>query len=273
MCRTRLQAAGVEDPGFDALCLCQHFFGLDRPGLAVHGEEICLEDKAGLFRQAAEERAARRPLQYILGRWEFMGLTLQVGEGVLVPREDTAVLVEAVAERLGEKPGRGVDLCAGSGAVALGLCRLCPGLEMDCVELSGEALGYLRKNLAAYPEYGICAQEGDVLRPETAALFDGLDVVVSNPPYIARSALPTLQPEVQREPSLALDGGPDGLRFYRAIARLWVPKLKPGGVLGVEIGEEQGADAAQLLRQAGLEEVAVHKDWAGLDRAVTGVKF
>jgi len=257
----------------DAALLCRHFFSLDRPGLAIHGEEPCPGDAARAFLQAVEERAARRPLQYILGRWEFMGFSLRVGEGVLVPREDTATLVEALAGRLEKKPGlRGADLCAGSGAVALGLCRLCPGLEMDCVELSPGALGYLRENLAAYPEYGARVWEGDVLLPETAAQFAELDVVASNPPYIAQWELPTLPPEVRREPPMALDGGPDGLLFYRAIAQLWVPRMKAGGLLGVEIGEGQAEGAVKILRQAGLEDLRVHKDWAGLDRAVTGYR-
>lgn len=271
--RAHLLAAGVEDPGVDAAYLCGHFFDLDRPGLAVHGEEPCPEEKAGAFWRAVEERAARRPLQYILGQWAFMGFTLRVGEGVLVPREDTAVLVEALAGRLAGRTGlRGLDLCAGSGAVALGLCRLCPGLQMDCVELSAEALGYLRENLAAYPAYGVKAREGDMLLPETAARFGEMDVIASNPPYIARDQLPGLQPEVQREPAMALDGGADGLLFYRAIGELWAPRLKAGGVLGVEIGEEQGGAVCRLMEQAGLEDIRVHKDWAGLDRAVTGTR-
>lgn len=271
-CRARLQAAGIESPGTDAALLCESFFSLDRPGLAVHGEEPCPPAEQQAFLRAVREREARRPLQYILGRWEFMGLTLQVGEGVLVPREDTATLVEALAARVGglESP-QGVDLCAGSGAVGLGLCRLCPGLRVDCVELSPEALPYLEKNLAAYPEYPARAVAGDVLAPETAGAYAGLSFIASNPPYIARGVLPTLQPEVQREPAMALDGGGDGLVFYRAIAAHWVPKLRPGGVLGVEIGEEQGDAVCGILAGAGLGQITLHRDWAGLPRAVTGV--
>ncbi len=272
-CRRRLAGAGLEDPGTDAALLCQHFFSLDRPGLAVHGEEPCPEDKERAFLRAVEERAARRPLQYILGRWEFMGLSLFVGEGVLVPREDTAVLVEALGERLpSHRPLRGIDLCAGTGAVALGLCGLRPGLQMECVELSEEAFGYLEKNLGQYPRYGVRAHRGDVLSPETAGRFGGLDVIAANPPYIAESTLPTLQPEVRKEPPMALDGGPDGLSFYRAIGELWAPRLRHGGLLGVEIGEEQGQAVLDIFKAAGLFGLALHKDWAGLPRAVTGYR-
>lgn len=273
-CRRRLAAAGIEDPGTDAALLCRHFFSLDRPGLAVHGEEECPLPARQAFLQAVEERAARRPLQYILGRWGFMGLSLQVGEGVLVPREDTAVLVEALARLLAGKPAPvGIDLCAGTGAVALGLCSLAPGAAMTCVEVSPQAMGYLEKNLGAYPQYRVKALQGDVLDPSLAAGFPGgLDCIASNPPYIARGQLPALQPEVRQEPALALDGGPDGLLFYRAVVKYWAPLLGPGGVLGVEIGEEQGAAVRDLFRQAGLVGIAVHKDWAGLDRAVTAAQ-
>lgn len=270
-CRKRLEAAGIEAPGTEAALLCRHFLGLNRPGLAVHGDEECPAPQCGAFLRAAEERAGRRPLQYILGEWEFMGLTLRVGEGVLVPREDTAALVEAVARRIQGRQGLGgVDLCAGSGAVALGLCSLCPGLAMECIELSSEAMVFLRENIAAYPCYRVGARQGDVLLPQTAEGVGKADVITANPPYIASSVLPTLQPEVRREPAMALDGGEDGLDFYRAIGAVWAPVLAPGGVLGVEIGEEQGQAVAGLFEEAGLINIAIQQDFAGLDRAVVG---
>ncbi len=271
-CKALLQGAGIENPGMEAALLCESFLSLDRAGLALHGEEPCPGPCREAFMRAARERAGRRPLQYILGRWEFMGLTLEVGEGVLVPREDTAALVEALSRQLPEREGLwGVDLCAGTGAVALGLCSLCPGLRMACIELSPEAFPYLEKNLRAYPQYPVEALLGDVLSPQTRQKFRGLDVIAANPPYIPQSVLPTLQPEVRREPLLALDGGPDGLLFYRAIAKGWVPLLNPGGVLGVEIGEDQGEAVMALFKDAGLSRVSLHKDWAGLPRAVTAL--
>ena len=213
-----LAQAGVDSPGSDAMALLSHFFGLDRPGLALHGEETPSQEKAAAFLQAVEERAARRPLQYILGAWDFMGLTLAVGEGVLCPREDTAVLVYALAGLLQDAPApQGLDLCAGTGAVGLGLCSLLPQAQVTALELSPLALRYLEENTAAYPQYQVTPHRGDVLSPQTAARFPqhSLDFLASNPPYIAGEELPTLQPEVQREPPLALDGGADGLRFYR----------------------------------------------------------
>ena len=146
--RRRLSQAGIDSPGVDAALLSQRFLGLDRPGLALHGEEEPAPEQAAAFLQAVEERAARRPLQYILGEWEFLGLPLAVGEGVLCPREDTAVLVESLAQGLQGLPApQGLDLCAGTGAVALGLLTFLPGAAVQCVELSDKAFPYLEENL------------------------------------------------------------------------------------------------------------------------------
>ncbi len=276
--RKRLAQAGVEEPGFDAAALAEKFLGLDRPALAVRGQESPPPQAEARFWEAVCQRAERRPLQYILGQWPFMGLSLEVGEGVLVPREDTAVVVEALAARLQEQgvpDPVGLDLCAGTGAAALGLCNLLPGAQGICVELDPVALGYLKKNLGRCPACRLQALQGDVLDPETAqglARPGGWDFLLSNPPYIARGELPGLQPEVQREPALALDGGEDGLDFYRAIAWHWVPLLRPGGLLALEIGETQAQAVWRLLESQGLEELRVYKDWAGLDRALVGAR-
>ena len=194
------------------------------------------------------QREKRRPLQYILGRWPFLDLTLEVGEGVLIPRPDTELLCESAADWLKGRPQpRVLDLCAGSGCVGLGIARLCPGARVTAVELSQEALPYLRRNAARYPQYALTVKAGDALDPGAA---EGLfDAVVSNPPYIPAEELEGLMPEVRREPRMALDGG-DGLRFYRGIARIWVPRLQPGGFCAVEVGVGQAAAVATLFRAA-----------------------
>ncbi len=270
--KARLAEAGVDSPGFDATQLAARFLGLDRPALALRGEEEAPALAERAFLQAVEERVARRPLQYILGEWPFLSLTLRLGEGVLIPREDTAVLVEALARRLGgiSRP-RGLDLCAGTGAVGLGLCSLVPDARVACVELDFRAMEYLQANAARYPQYAVSPVRGDVLSgPKDLELAGELDFIASNPPYIAEDELPALQPEVLREPILALDGGPDGLVFYRAILEKWLPLLRRGGVLAVEIGDTQGPAVKELFRSAGLGEVQVLQDWAGLDRVVMG---
>lgn len=270
--KMQLAEAGIDTPGFDAAVLMERFLGLDRPALAVHGDEIPAAEKRREFLEAVAQRAARRPLQYILGSWPFMSLDLRVGEGVLVPRVDTAVLVEALAARL-EGAVRGLDLCAGSGAVGLGLCTLVPGAEVVCVELDEAAKRFLDENIASYPAYHCRAVTGDVLAGPQSGAFPGeLDFIASNPPYIAASEIPTLQPEVRREPSLALNGGEDGLVFYRAILEKWTPLLRQGGVLGVEIGETQAQAVRGLFAQHGFTDITVHKDLAGLDRAIIAVR-
>lgn len=266
-----LKGAGIDSPSQDALLLSQKFLGLDRRGLALHGEEDTPQDREGAFLAALAQRCSRRPLQYILGSWEFMDLRLNVGEGVLVPREDTAVLVETLAQGLsGVQAPTGLDLCAGTGAVGLGLCSLLPDVSVLCVELSPQAFPYLERNLASYPQYHAKAVCADVLAGPGERFPQGLDFIAANPPYIPSGELPGLQPEVRREPALALDGGEDGLVFYRAIAKLWAPLLKPGGLLAVEIGEEQGQAVSRIFAENRLSDVTLKQDWAGLDRCMIG---
>lgn len=271
--KQRLSAAGLDSPTADTMALMSHFFGVDRTSLALRGNESPAPQEEAEFLRAVIERENRRPLQYILGEWEFMGLTLCVGEGVLVPREDTAVLVEAIAADLKNTyQPVGLDLCAGTGAVALGLCSLVPTATVTCLELSDKALPYLKKNISAHREFNIRALQSDILQPQAAKRFadKSLDFIASNPPYIKSEELPTLQAEVQKEPSMALDGGFDGLIFYRALAKLWLPLIKPGGIIAVETGEEQGRDVSEIFFAHGLDSIRVLQDWAGLDRCVIG---
>lgn len=263
----------TEDPAFEAACLTEKIFGLNRTGLLTHGDREAQAEQEAAFRLAVERRVKGEPLQYILGEWDFMALTLLCGEGVLIPREDTAVLVETVMERLGgRKKPVGLDLCAGTGAVALSLARE-TGAAVTAVELFDGALDYLKKNIERYPALSVRAVQGDVLSPEFAAkLPGGLDFIASNPPYIETAELPGLQREVQREPKTALDGGEDGLLFYRVITAVWSEKLRAGGVLAVEIGETQGEAVAALFAKAGLRDIRIDQDTAGLDRVVSGMK-
>lgn len=269
--RRRLTAAGIDSPAFDAACLIELVFGVNRGDLLVRGQEKA--DAAGeeQFEALLRRRKAREPLQYLLGAWEFMDMSLKTGPGVLCPREETELLCQTAAGYLKDTPCRGLDLCAGTGAVALGIARLCPKAEIQAVELSDQAAGYLRQNVETFGERRVQVVMGDVLSPEFAARFaDGsLDFIASNPPYIASGELPELQEEVQQEPSLALDGGEDGLVFYRAIAKLWAPKLRPGGVLAVEIGEEQAEAVSALFAEAGIA-CRTEQDFNGLDRVIHG---
>ncbi|MBQ6849187.1 MAG: peptide chain release factor N(5)-glutamine methyltransferase [Clostridia bacterium] len=266
----RLTAAGCEDAAFDARCLLEDLGGLPRGTVA---DDTPLTDpQQTILDNALTQRAAGRPLQYIVGEWDFLALTLKVGEGVLIPRPDTELLCEAAAERLHPIPApRILDLCAGSGCVGLGVASLCPDAAVTAVEVSDAALGYLRQNVARYPSYAVTVRQADVLT-DFAAFEGGYDAILSNPPYIPTADLPTLQREVQHEPKIALDGAADGLRFYRAIAEHWCGKLNQNGFCAVEVGIEQAADVAALFAAAGLANTEILRDLGGVERVVIARK-
>ena len=272
-----LQKAGIESPAFDAVCLFQKVFGLDRQGLIIRSSEEAPDD-GGAFWRLIERRAQKEPLQYLLGEWGFLDGVLEVGEGVLIPREETELLVYTARDMLQNAAAqrntlRVLDLCAGTGAVGIGLGQLLPQVEIDCVEWYEEAFRYLEKNIEKAGDGRVKAVKADVLSGPDASfpIFEeGYDALVSNPPYIETAELSSLQEEVKREPRSALDGGKDGLDFYRAIAEKWLKLLKPGGIVAVEIGESQGAAVQEIFQQYGMRDLRVYKDFNSLDRVVAG---
>ena len=266
----RLIEAGCEDAAFDARCLLEDFGGLPR-GQAADDTPLTAEQTA-VLEDVLAQRAAGRPLQYILGEWDFLSLTLKVGEGVLIPRPDTELLCEVAAARLqGKTAPRVLDLCAGSGCVGLGVASLCPSAVVTEVELSDVALGYLKQNVLRYSDYAVTIRQADVLTEFDR--FDGpYDAILSNPPYIPTADLPSLQREVQREPQMALDGDVDGLKFYRTFAEHWCDKLAADGFIAVEVGIHQAEDVAALFAAQGLENTAIYPDAAGIPRVVLAYK-
>ena len=266
----RLVEAGCEDAVFDARCLLEDFGGMPR-GHAADDTPLTAEQET-LLNDALAQRVAGRPLQYILGEWEFLNLTLKVGEGVLIPRPDTELLCEIAAEYLRDTTApRVLDLCAGSGCVGLGVASLHPDALVTEVELSDAAMGYLKQNVLRYPDYAVTVRQADVLTDFAA--FDGpYDAILSNPPYIPTADLPTLQREVRHEPKMALDGDADGLKFYRTIAEHWCGKLVQKGFCAVEVGVGQAEDVAALFTAQGLETTAIFPDLAGIPRVVVAWK-
>lgn len=264
-----LTKAGCDSPAFDALCLFSHAFGMDRTGLALSGEKRADEETVSPFRDRVRRRAQGYPLQYLLGEWEFMGLSFSVGEGVLIPRADTELLCETGLSFLqGRQTKRVLELCAGSGAVAVSLAHFDPDAQVTALEKSPQALPYLRQNTQRHGNR-VTVVEGDVLvKPAKDAVYD---LILSNPPYIPAGEIEGLMKEVSFEPRMALDGGEDGLLFYRAIVTHYPSLLCPGGMLAVEIGAEQGEQVRRLFEEAGLSQVAVGRDLAGLDRVVSGI--
>ncbi|MCL1952904.1 MAG: peptide chain release factor N(5)-glutamine methyltransferase [Oscillospiraceae bacterium] len=253
------------DARFDALCLAEKAFALSKTGLRLRGGQPV--DPTEYF-ALVSRRASGEPLQYILGEWEFYGLRFAVGPGVLIPRPETELLVEvALNEQLtmNNEQFTVVDLCAGSGCVGLSIAHHCPNAKVYLVELSGEALPYLRENAEAYQNAEVIA--ADVLNCSLFIVHCSL--ILANPPYVRSDELASLPPEVRREPRVALDGGADGLKFYRALAERWLPRLAPGRLLACECGDGQAADIAAMFTP---HATSIMKDFNGIDRVVLARK-
>lgn len=265
-----LEKAGKDSPAFDAACLCQKFLGLSREQLLISGEAAADPDGVKALLSAARDRAAGRPLQYLLGEWEFLDLKLKVGEGVLCPREETEGLVRVAAERIPQN-GRVLDLCAGTGAVGLGLASLRSDLKILCGEKFPQAFSYLLQNIKSYPNGQVEARQMDLFSREDAEKVGSLNGLLCNPPYIRSAEIEGLQPEVQQEPRTALDGGEDGLLFYRVLCKLWVPQVAPNGVVAVEIGEQEGQAVLNLFQESGLQDLQLLRDFNELPRVVIGI--
>ncbi len=265
----QLDKAGCDSPAFDACCLLEDIGGVPHGRYLLSDDTALSDDTVARVTEAAARRAAREPLQYILGQWDFLSLTLEVGDGVLIPRPDTELLCETAAATLRTADAPSVlDLCAGSGCVGLGVWSLCPSAKVTAVELHDRALGFLRRNAARYEEAGLTVVQDDVLCPTCE--YGLYDAILSNPPYIPSGDLDGLMREVQHEPMSALDGDEDGLLFYRAITSQWASHLKSGGLLAVEIGIGQAEAVKTLFEQAGLRKIEVLCDLGGIKRVVCG---
>ena len=231
----------TEDARFDALQLAVYAFGLSKTQLRLEAEHTV--DPIAYF-ELVQRRAAGEPLQYLLGCWEFFGLEYAVGPGVLIPRPETEILVELALKHLQNFDSPTVlDLCAGTGCVGLSVAHHCPKARVYLLELSDEAMPYLTQNAGKYPNAHVV--RGDILNEQCTR--NNVQFILCNPPYIPSSELSGLSKEIQQEPSMALDGGEDGLQFYKALAEIWRPKLAPGGMLAMECGEGQAKDIAALF--------------------------
>ena len=218
-------------------------------------------------------RLRGEPVAYITGTWEFYGLPMKVNTDVLIPRPDTETLVDAVKEVLvGYKmDGRILDLCCGSGCITCAVGHELPATKLVAVDLSASALEICRANIAMtrLSSRVICMQADATASPPLG--IGSFDVIVSNPPYLKRYEIQTLDRSVKDyEPIWALDGGKDGLRFYKAIIKYWKSLLRPEGALIFEVGENQADDVCDMLMAAGFASCAVRKDARGVERVVIG---
>lgn len=265
-----LTEAGFEAPAFEALCLVEKVFGLNRLALITRGEETAATDeKLALLAELTEKRLSHEPLQYIIGKWSFMGIDLLVGEGVLVPRDDTEVVTSLCIDYLSCKESPNViDLCAGSGAISLALEKYA-NCKVTAVELSDKAFSYLTQNIKLNNS-AVNALNGDIFECHKDIADNSFDLIVSNPPYIKTADIASLQKEVQHEPAMALDGGESGLDFYRRIVPLWKSKLKAGGALAFELGEGQYDEVSRILADNGFGGITESIDFGGVQRAIIG---
>ena len=247
----RFEEAGVDSPAFEVSVLMEDLLGLPRmPEVSVPEKEISAEDEEKLF-SAAEKRASGYPLQYIIGSWEFFGRKFFVGEGVLIPRPETELICETVLKYFSRSmPPKIIDLCSGTGCIAITLAKELSGADVTALELYDGAFGYLERNNALH-ENAVKTVKGDALEP--FGLFE-------------------LQTEVTFEPETALFGGTDGLDFYLAIAKNWFNHITSGGLIAFEIGDTQGEAVKDILTENGYQNVGVLKDYEGRDRVVTGIR-
>lgn len=219
------------------------------------------------IREIEKKRCEGIPLQYIFGKWEFYGYEFFVGEGVLIPRPETELLVDIAVENL-TKDSIMLDLCSGTGCIPIA-CAKETGCKAYAVELYDKAFSYLEKNIA-HNSAAVTAVKGDAL---DNSHFDGVmfDAIFSNPPYLTEEEMKELQREVCHEPETALYGGEDGLDFYRQLFTLWKPRLKSGGIFAVEVGDRQGEQVKTLMEEAGFT-AEIIPDLQGIGRVVKGIK-
>lgn len=261
----KLKEAEIGEAQLDARILLEEVCGTDHNTLLCHGDREVSEAEEEQYRKALEQRAVHVPLQHLLGYQDFMGLRFQVNEHVLIPRQDTEILVEEAMRYLHDGM-RILDLCTGSGCILLSLLHYSNDCEGTGVDISKEALQVAALNAE------LLGIKVDFLKSDLYEKVTGkFDLLVSNPPYIERKVIPTLMEEVREyDPYIALDGGEDGLDFYRRIIGGAQDYLKRGGQILMEIGSGQAQAVSEILREAGFKEIDVCRDFAGLDRVVSG---
>ena len=261
----KLKEAEIGEAQLDARLLLEEVCGTDHNTLLCHGDREVSEKEEEQYRKTIEQRAQHVPLQHILGYQDFMGLRFHVNEHVLIPRQDTEILVEEAMRYLSDGM-RILDICTGSGCILLSLLKYSNECEGMGVDISEDALAVAGENA------GRLGIQADFRQSDLLEKVEGrFDMIVSNPPYIETAVIETLMPEVrEHEPMIALDGKADGLYFYRRIIEQCPAYMTRGARLFFEIGYDQGEAVKELMLQRGFTEVEVIQDYAKLNRVVTG---
>jgi len=272
--RRKLRAAGIEAHDLEARLIVAHATGKTREGLVSSGRLYVTDSTIS---RSVEEMIQRRlggePVAYIVGEWEFYGLPMVVNGSVMIPRIDTELLageaIKLVRRRTGQ--ARLIDLCTGSGCIGLAVAANAPGCKVVLADNSDPALAVCRLNMLRNNlSRNVTAIEADVLETPPA-LLGMFDVIVCNPPYIPTGDLKTLDFSVrEHEPLHALDGGPDGLYFFRAVVTNWPVLLKNGGNIALECGVGQAAPVREILEDGGFSNIKTHLDTLGVERVVVG---
>lgn len=277
----RLRQQGVESPRLDAEVLLAHVLGEQRIDLYVNYAKPLNSSEIQAFESLMARRLQNVPVAYLIGHKEFMGLEFKVNRNTLIPRPETEHLVEAVIDYLnsrGEGTGGFVilDMCTGCGAIAVVLAVRFPEANVVAVDISAGALHVARENALVHGVSDrVYLLKSDMFdRLPVDKLGGRFDVVVANPPYLSEEDMRSLHPDIAKsEPLIALDGGPDGLRFHRVLVARSADYLKPGGLLALEIGSSQGSRVAAMLAESHMyERIVVSQDYAGLDRVVTACR-
>jgi len=258
-----LTQAGIDEAELDAGYILEYITGLNSAQYFIHSEDIIEKNKAEEFFRLIERRSKRIPLSYVIGTRDFFGLTFKVDENVLIPEQETELLVEEVIKH---SEGKSVlDMCTGSGCIAISIALFGNPSKVAASDISEKALEVARENAKSLKAGEISFIQGDMFENVT----DKFDIIVSNPPYIETGEIDELMPEVRDYiPRLALDGDIDGLKFYRIISKEAVKKLNKNGRIFYEIGYNQSRAVASILLENGFTDVKIMKDYSGLDRIV-----
>ncbi|MBR2876395.1 MAG: peptide chain release factor N(5)-glutamine methyltransferase [Clostridia bacterium] len=263
-----LSLAGCDSPEFEVQQLFEYCLNINKTQLLLNANVAVDEDKFSFFNECLEKRKKRVPLQYILGEWSFYKHNFKVGEGVLIPRPETELIPEYIYSALRKNPPEVVyDICSGSGCIGISVAKLFPMSKVYCIDVSEKAIEYTTKNKELLEADNVTVIKADMLDGCSPLGLPFADVIISNPPYIKTEDLPALQEEVHFEPELALDGGEDGLMFYRALKEIWFPFLNPNGFMILECGEEQATDILQLFLNT-AKGAKILKDMQQIERVV-----
>ena len=260
----KLDAAGISDASVDIWLLLEHYADIKKSDCLTNPDMVISVVDAEEIEEAVEKRINHIPLQHIIGETEFMGLTFKVNEDVLVPRFDTEIVVDEVVKYVGDEYLKVLDMCTGSGCIAITISDMCDNVTVVASDISKDAIEVAKEN-NQLNQTDVTFVESDLFE-NVEGMFD---VIVSNPPYIKTDEIENLQEEVKlHDPKLALDGGESGLDFYRKIVEQSKDHLKTNGMIFFEIGFDQAEEVSNILKANGYHDIVVKKDLSGLDRVV-----